>query len=182
MSYGKWHQGKFTPTNPEKYIGDVSRITYRSSWERVLMVYLDSTVEILKWQSEEQEIPYWNPVLGRMARYILDFAFWANTPEGVKKFMVEVKPKKETIEPKRGKSEPDHTWADRISTWLINKAKWTAAIELAKQDGSQFIILTEDHIMPNHNAIKAYKHPKPKVKTNGNVSRRETVKKAKQRQ
>lgn len=182
MSYGKWLQGRYTPANPEKYVGDTTRITYRSSWERQLMMWLDNQPHILKWQSEEQEIPYWNPVAGRMARYILDFAFWANTADGVKKFMVEVKPKKETIEPTRGRSEADHTWSDRISTWLINKAKWTAAIEVAKQDGSQFIILTEDHIMPNHNAIKAYKHPKPKVKTNGNVSRRETVKKAKQRQ
>lgn len=182
MSYGKWHQGKYQLINPKKYIGDPTNVVFRSSWERILMKFLDENENILKWQSEEQEIPYWSPVDSRMHRYILDFAFWSNTADGIKKFMVEVKPKKETVEPKRGPSESEYTFQERCKTWLINKAKWTAAIEVAKQDGSQFIILTEDHIMPNHNAIKAYKHPKPKVKTNGNVSRRETVKKAKQRQ
>lgn len=181
MAYGKWMQGKYKPIHPEKYVGDPTKITYRSSWERQLMLWLDDQPHILKWQSEEQEIPYWNPVLGRMARYILDFAFWANTPEGVKKFMIEVKPKSETSEPKRGRSEADHTWADRMSTWLVNKAKWQAAMALAEKDGSKFLILTEDQIMPNHNAIKAYKHPKPKVKKNGNVNSRTTVKKAQQR-
>jgi hypothetical protein len=28
---GKWMQGKFKPKNPQKYKGDISKITFRSS-------------------------------------------------------------------------------------------------------------------------------------------------------
>ena len=51
-------KGKFTPKNPEKYSGNVKKIIYRSSWERLLMVYCDKKDQILQWSSEEYKIPY----------------------------------------------------------------------------------------------------------------------------
>ena len=66
MAYGKWHQGKYKVLNPKKYIGDPDNVTFRSSWERILAKYLDENDLILRWQSEEQEIPYWSPLDSRM--------------------------------------------------------------------------------------------------------------------
>lgn len=31
---GKYYQGKYKPKNPEKYVGDINNIIFRSSWER----------------------------------------------------------------------------------------------------------------------------------------------------
>ena len=82
MAYGKWHQGRYRLMNPDKYVGDPDNITFRSSWERVMCKWLDETDHILKWQSEEQRIPYMSPIDGRRHDYVLDFAFWANTVTG----------------------------------------------------------------------------------------------------
>jgi hypothetical protein len=35
------YKGKFTPDNPNKYMGDASNIIYRSGWERRAMKYFD---------------------------------------------------------------------------------------------------------------------------------------------
>ena len=36
------YSGKYQPKNPKKYIGNLSRIHYRSLWERKFMVYCDT--------------------------------------------------------------------------------------------------------------------------------------------
>lgn len=172
----KFVQGKFRPEFPEKYIGDVNKITFRSSWERIVMNFLDQQPTIIRWQSEEQQIPYRSPVDGRMHRYILDFSFWSNTPDGIKKFMVEVKPKKQVLKPSKTGSESDASFQERIKEWLINDAKWKAARIVAERDGSQFVILTEEQIMPSQNSIKAYQHPK-KAKKNVSTVKSRTSKK-----
>ncbi|AXF41527.1 head completion protein [Acinetobacter phage SH-Ab 15599] len=173
MAWGKFQQGKYGILHPEKYIGDHTNCVFRSSWERILMKWFDETPEILRWQSEEKEIPYWDPTSSKMRRYIIDFVFWSNTKDGLTKFLVEVKPKHETQPPKRGPKESEFTWQEKVKTWTINSAKWAAAKKVAEAEKAVFIILTEDHIMPNRNAIKPYRQPKkPKVKVNGNVSSR----------
>ena len=172
MAYGKWHQGRYRVMNPDKYVGDPDNITFRSSWERVMCKWLDETDHILKWQSEEQRIPYMSPVDDRRHDYVLDFVFWANTATGVKKFMIEVKPESQTKEPRKGPNETEYTFQERVKEWLINQAKWNAARALAKTDGSEFVVLTEKHIMPSQHSIKPYKAPKAKVKNNANASRK----------
>ena len=43
---GKVKQGYFTPQNPDKYKGDITKIIYRSSWELKFLVYCDNTMSI----------------------------------------------------------------------------------------------------------------------------------------
>lgn len=168
MSYGgKYVQGKFRLEHPEKYIGDPNNVIFRSSWERIVMNHFDSNDSILRWQSEELHIPYRSPVDRRIHRYMVDFTFWANTKDGLKKFLVEVKPKKETVEPKKRPTESEASFQERVKTFLVNRAKWKAAVEYAAAEGSQFIVLTEDQIMPSQNSIKPYRQPKPKGVANG---------------
>jgi hypothetical protein len=46
-------KGRFIPKNPQKYIGDSTKIIGRSSWEFMLFKWLDSTPAVMRWASEE---------------------------------------------------------------------------------------------------------------------------------
>ena len=54
-------KGKFTPKNPEKYIGQRDP-TYRSSWELSFMLFCDNNPAIENWASESIKIPYKDPL------------------------------------------------------------------------------------------------------------------------
>ena len=58
---GRYKSGKFIPKNPEKYVGDINNIIYRSSWEGRFCQYCDINPNIIKWSSEPLEIRFWNP-------------------------------------------------------------------------------------------------------------------------
>ena len=90
MSY----KGKYYPSFPRKYKGDPTNIIYRSLWERKFMVYCDKNDRILEWGSEEFFIPYRSPIDGKIHRYFPDFYMKVKQNSGgVKKFIIEVKPK-----------------------------------------------------------------------------------------
>ena len=65
MSKREYLQGKYKPSNPEKYKGDVNNIIYRSSWERKFLYYCDTNENILEYSSQEVIIPYKSPVDNR---------------------------------------------------------------------------------------------------------------------
>ena len=44
---GEYRSGKYEPRNPEKYIGDIHNIIYRSSWEHRFCTYCDTNELIL---------------------------------------------------------------------------------------------------------------------------------------
>ena len=84
--------------HPEKYIGDVDNVTYRSLWERNVMRWLDSNPDVVEWGSEEVTNPYEHPVRGGNAKYYPDFIVkWTN---GQIK-LIEVKPYNQTQTPKQ---------------------------------------------------------------------------------
>ena len=56
------YKGPFVPLNVKKYKGDHTNITYRSGWERDVMMYLDQSKEVVEWNSEEFVIPYYYQV------------------------------------------------------------------------------------------------------------------------
>ncbi len=99
-----YKQGFFTPKFPEKYIGDVNNIVYRSGWEQKVMKYLDENINVLKWSSEEIVIPYISPIDNRPHRYFVDFYMEAIGRDGkIKKVLMEVKPHKQTQPPEKPK-------------------------------------------------------------------------------
>ena len=67
------YKGKFTPTNPSKYIGDSNNIIYRSMWERRCMKYFDGNPSILQWASEEVVIPYYDTATKKFVDIFLTF-------------------------------------------------------------------------------------------------------------
>ena len=119
-------KGKFTPKKPEKYQGKVKQIIYRSSWERLLMVYCDRKDEILAWSSEEIKIPY--VFEGKNRTYYPDFWLDLIDKDGNRQQkLIEIKPHYQ-----RG--------------WKVNKAKWQAAAEYAKENGMAFEVMTEKEL------------------------------------
>ena len=131
MSY----KGKYIPKKPEKYRGNSQQIIYRSLWERKFMVYCDTI------------IPYLSPWDGRMHRYFPDFYIKTKQSDGtIKKFIIEVKPKKQCSPPSAEPKRKTRRWFNEVKTWGINEAKWKYATAWCNNNGMEFKILTEDHL------------------------------------
>jgi hypothetical protein len=142
----KYYKGRFSPKNPQKYIGDPTNIIYRSLWELRVMRYLDDNSNVLEWRSEEIAIPYVSPVDNRYHRYFPDFIIKVKTPDGkTQTMMIEVKPKNQTKEPTK-KKKITKQYINEVTTWGVNQSKWKAAEEYCLDRGWKFKILTEDEI------------------------------------
>jgi len=140
------YKGQFIPKYPKKYIGDPNNIIYRSSWECKLMSWLDQNPSIISWASEELTIPYISPIDNRRHRYFPDFIVKMRTKDGtLKTMMLEVKPKKQTIQPEVRKRITKQ-YLTEVQTWGVNQAKWKAATEYCLDRGWEFKLITEDHL------------------------------------
>lgn len=136
----KFSKGKFTPTNPQKYIGKGSP-TWRSSWEMVFMTFCDTNDSVLYWASESLIIPYIHPFTGKKTNYIPDFFVVYENKFGKKiAEVVEIKPKKQSI------IESKTASAKAKAVVAINHAKWKAAQIYCKTQGFTFRVITEDDI------------------------------------
>ena len=123
------YKGRFQPKNYQKYRGDPTNIIYRSLWELKAMKYFDDNPNIVEWSSEEIIIPYICPTDNRRHRYFPDFLIKARLPDGNTKTMIlEVKPMKETREPKKQR-KATRKYLTEVMTWGKNQAKWSAANE-----------------------------------------------------
>jgi len=119
-------KGKYTPKNPNKYDGNIKQIIYRSSWERLFMVYCDRNEQILSWSSEEIKIPY--RFEEKIRTYYPDFWVDMIDKDGnrVQK-IIEIKPHYQR-------------------SMKVNKVKWTAAIMHAKNNQMEFLVMTEKEL------------------------------------
>ena len=142
MSY----KGKYQPNNPLKYRGNFRNIIYRSLWELKFMKYCDSNQNILEWGSEEFWLPYRSPLDNKVHRYFPDFYIKVRENNGmVKKYVIEIKPKKQCIEPKPQKKKT-RTYIYEVREYAKNQAKWKAAEEYCLDRGLQFKVLTENEL------------------------------------
>lgn len=145
----KYHQGLFKPKNPKKYRGDSTKIVYRSSWEKRLMAWFDHHPEVLEWQSEEVVVHYRSPLDppgSKPRRYFPDFLVKIKDKNGnVKTKMIEVKPKSQTLPPKKPLKQTKK-FTEEVMTYAKNRAKWKYAENFCKRRGWEFEVFTEDHI------------------------------------
>jgi hypothetical protein len=140
------YKGRYQPTFPKKYRGDIRNIVYRSLWERKFMVYCDRNENILEWGSEEIAIPYRSPIDGRVHRYFPDFYIKVKESAGtIKKYLIEIKPKKQTVEPKVPKKKTK-AYIREVYEYAKNMAKWEMAEEFCSDRNWQFKILTETEL------------------------------------
>ena len=139
----KWKQGQFTPHNPGKYIGDLSKLNYKSGLECRVMYSLDHDPSVLKWCYEGFYIPYRIPGESFGRRYIPDFFFEKRMPNNTnQRFICEVKPKIQTKPPVRGKKK-QKTFLKEQAEFIMNTSKWEAATRWASQHNCKFIRWTE---------------------------------------
>jgi len=144
---GKYNQGYFRPQNPQKYLGDPNNIVYRSGWELKFMRWCDRTENVLEYGSEEFFIPYFDPVTNRVRRYFPDFIIKVREQSGeIKKYVIEVKPKRQTIPPVQTSKKKTRTYINEVKTYAMNEAKWKAAQEWCKDRMIEFKIITENEL------------------------------------
>tara|TARA_B100000683_G_C12509770_1_gene560273 strand:+ start:8289 stop:8735 length:447 start_codon:yes stop_codon:yes gene_type:complete len=134
------YKGRYKVKNYKKYKGDPTKVIYRSSWERAVFRYLDGNEDILEWNSESYVIPYRCRTDNRMHRYFVDIYF---KYKNGKKFLVEIKPKYQTVPPKKPKRQTKKYLAE-VNTYLKNVSKWEAADRWAKDRGYHFQVWHED--------------------------------------
>lgn len=134
--------GRFKPKNPEKFRGSYPLI-YKSKLEARMMLYLDSNQNVKSWIYEPMAIKYIDKSdKNKIKNYWIDFAVEILVNSVVKRFWIEVKSSGETKKP-RGKNQTT-TLLESTKTYVKNLCKWTAAKELAKKRGAEFIIVTEE--------------------------------------
>ena len=142
MAFGKQtHKGKYRVKNPEKYIGDLDNVIYRSSWERACFIWADKSPSVKHWNSEGIVIPYRASIDGRPHRYFVDL--YLEMKDG-KRFIVEIKPHKETRPPR--KSSNRQRYLQESLTFVKNQNKWSAAKQFAKAQGWTFMVWTEKEL------------------------------------
>lgn len=109
------------------------------------MNWCDANSAVIEWSSETTVIPYVCPTDNRMHRYFIDFKIKVKTKDGIKTYLVEIKPEKQTMPPATPKRKTKQ-YIHEVMTWGKNEAKWRYAKEYCKDRGYEFIILTERHL------------------------------------
>jgi len=144
MKKKTWKQGWYTPKNPQKYVGDVTKIRYMSSWELDTHIFLDNNPNILQWSSEGIAIPYIKPTDKKIHKYYPDYWVKAQLPNGkIIQKIIEVKPAKQT---RRTRSRnPKQKLYEQVQ-FAINIAKWEAAKKFCNKYGIIFELVTEKDI------------------------------------
>jgi hypothetical protein len=136
----KFARGRYTITNPEKYVG-TKVPTYRSSWEFSFMRFCDTNPSVQKWASEAVQIPYRDPLTGRQTVYVPDFFIqYVDKTNHIHTELIEIKPASQTILERVGKNKYNQ------AQFVKNQAKWASAQIWCKQQGIKFRILNENDI------------------------------------
>ena len=145
---GKIKQGYYIPENKEKYIGDISKIIYRSNWEKNFLHFCDFNESIIRYKSEPFSIKYFNPLDKRTHQYFVDFYIETIDKNGVvSKALIEIKPERHTQKPtlpkvKTAKSMKNFNSAYKM--YIMNISKFKAANTFAKINGLDFRVLHMD--------------------------------------
>jgi hypothetical protein len=137
-----WAQGIYEVQNPDKYVGK-RRPRYRSGWEMSFMRFCDLNTNVIQWASEAIQIPYRNPVTGKLTHYVPDFLITYRTRDNTMKAeLIEIKPKGQSVitEGQRPRER---------AVVAINMAKWDAASKWCKKNGLSFRVITEDDMFKN---------------------------------
>lgn len=143
----EWYQGTFVPSNPSKCINKMP-IEYRSSWECRFCNWLDQNPSVIKWGFEVISIRYRFDIDGQVHNYIVDFyAEIVNKNNHVDKYLIEIKPKKQTekpVMPKRQSAKSMKNYLYEAREYIKNQNKWAYAQNYCKANGMIFKLLSQD--------------------------------------
>jgi hypothetical protein len=142
-------QGLYTVKHPQKYIGDVTKVRYMSSWELNAFNFLDGNQNVLQWSSENIAIPYIKPTDGRVHKYYPDLLVLYKDRHGQEHWeLIEIKPSTQLVV---SRSKSPKTRMFQNLTLAVNKAKWDSAelwCEHQRKNGMdvKFKLLTEKQV------------------------------------
>ena len=142
MKKKHYYSGKYRVLHREKYDGDPSAVVYRSLWERQVFKWCDENPGVARWSSEETIVPYRCRSDGKSHRYFVDLKVTFKTGET---YLIEIKPKKQTQEPKV-RARKTKAYITEVLTYAKNLSKWQAAREYCADRGWIFEVWTEDSI------------------------------------
>jgi len=149
----KWYSGEYKPLNPDKYIGDINDIIWRSKWEYQFCYYCDNEDRILKWSSEPEQhkIKYdiMENQIYKTKTYIPDFWIQVKKLNGeIEESIIEIKPQKEIdepIEPKNETLKSLQNYEYKLKTYIKNLNKWEAADKYCEKRNIKFWVLSEKY-------------------------------------
>ena len=147
----KYQQGYYHLINPSKYIGDSTKIIFRSGWERKFATYCDINDRVAAWSSEPMEIKYMHPVENIIKPYNVDFYVKIDKGNGAyNEYLVEIKPAKQLKQPVAPtgnitKKRLD-AYASQLKTYMVNLSKFSAAKAYCEGRGWKFVVVTESFI------------------------------------
>lgn len=136
----KYRQGIFTPKNKDKFLG--SKAVYRSGLELKFMRFCDNNPNVIKWGSENIVVPYVSPIDRKVHRYFVDNFVVIKEGNILKKYLIEIKPSKQTQPPTTKYKKKEHLIYEQ-AMYTVNQAKWAAARDFCKKKGLEFLIITE---------------------------------------
>jgi len=160
------HQGYYTITNKQKYIGDPNKCIYRSGWELSFSKWCDFSPSVLKWSAEPTSVKYYDrtanldeckkngldpnrPENWKIRNYNIDY--WLQVDKGnniIEKWFVEIKPKKDLVKPTpplaTSPLKVQRKFVNEAKIYLMNEAKWAAMKRHAEQYNCKFFVFTED--------------------------------------
>ena len=88
-----------------------------------------------------------NPLDNKVHRYFVDNYIIFKDREGKEnKFLIEIKPSKQTKRPIRSKNKKSSTMLYEQKMYVQNTAKWKAAEKWANKKGYKFLIITEKEL------------------------------------
>lgn len=141
------YKGFYKIKNTQKYVGDPTKVIYRSLWERKFMIFCDHNKNVINWSSEEIIIPYYSIVDKKYRKYYVDFWIRIKTKKEINEYLIEIKPLKECKSPKiKNPEKITKKELNELKKWSINKQKWKYASNYAKEKNWKFKILTEKHL------------------------------------
>lgn len=147
---GEYKSGLYAPVNPDKYIGDLHNIIYRSSWEYRFCTYCDLNESIVKWSSEPMAIDYYNPLDKKEHKYNVDFYIKViKEDESYQEWILEIKPEKQTKKPLyEGNMTLSKlkSYNRNMQIWITNQAKFKAAKEWAEKRNFRFGVIDENFL------------------------------------
>jgi len=138
----QYRQGIYRPVNSAKYNGG-KYPRYLSSWELKFFKWCDANPTVVQWSSESVCVPYISPVDGRMHRYFVDNVVHIQEGNKIVKYLIEIKPSKQTRPPTTHGNKKRSTIVNEAATWGVNQAKWTAAKKWCDKNGYIFQLVTE---------------------------------------
>lgn len=139
-----FRQGYYKPKNPDKYVGDPTKIRYMSSWELRVHQFYDTDKRIIRWSSEPIRISYIKPTDGKLHYYYPDYwVEYVNKKGKLIRELQEVKPLRQT---KRSRKRNPRRKLYEDMVYAVNMAKFKAAERYVRERKWKFRILTEKDI------------------------------------